>query len=156
MNELEVNHQDGNKSNNKLSNLEWNTPSENIKHAWETGLRVGIKIDFNDAKEIRRLRSEGWTYEQIVNNYYPQLSSTTIQRICKNQEFYDSSYTPLDYDQIKDLNPWNVHKLTSEDAEKIRMLSSRGFNNREIKNNFYPQFSESTISDVVRGISHNN
>lgn len=153
---LEVNHKNGDKTNNSVENLEWSTPSENIQHAWDTGLKVGIKIDFNDAKEIRRLRTEGWTYEQIVNNYYPQLSSTTIQRICKNQEFYDSTYTPLEYDQIKDLNPGNTHRMSFEDAQKIRMLHDRGFNNREIRNNFYPQFSESAISDVVRGISHNS
>lgn len=34
----EVNHKDGDKSNNKKSNLEWVTPQRNIKHSIETGL----------------------------------------------------------------------------------------------------------------------
>ena len=35
----EVNHMDGNKSNNDVTNLEWVTRQENLQHSWDIGLR---------------------------------------------------------------------------------------------------------------------
>ena len=50
---LDVNHIDGNKKNNHISNLEWCTRSENVRHAFKLGLS---KSNLND--EYRRSGTE--------------------------------------------------------------------------------------------------
>lgn len=77
-NKPEVNHKDGDKSNNKVTNLEWATESENNKHAHEIGLNSSLKgadskfakLTWENVFEIRRMwESGGYTQTEIADIY---------------------------------------------------------------------------------------
>jgi len=84
-----VNHKDGNKTNNKLDNLEYITPSENVLHAFAIGLRNNrgesqylSKLTEDDVCEIRE-RLDKETQKSIADSF--NVNKSTIGNIARGK-----------------------------------------------------------------------
>jgi hypothetical protein len=93
----EINHIDGNKFNNMISNLEWVTRSENNIHAFKKGLRLGVrgekntqhKITEKDVIEIRKMR--GIKSQREIGKIFG-LSHSHVGKIQRNQKWTEVAY----------------------------------------------------------------
>ena len=96
-NKKEINHISGDKLDNRVLNLEWNSRMENMKHAIKNGLTPSIengriacrknglapnlKISVKDVKEIKRLRNKGLTQQALADKF--NVSQGLISNILK-------------------------------------------------------------------------
>ena len=66
----EVNHKNGVKSDNRIENLEYVTPKENIQHAREVlGIISAAKLTEDDVKAIRKRRRSGELLASIARDF---------------------------------------------------------------------------------------
>ena len=85
----QINHIDGNKTNNKVCNLEWCTPKQNLEHAANIGLmsrgsnRYNSKLIESDIYDIRELIKNGKTILEISKLY--NVSFQLISNIKRNK-----------------------------------------------------------------------
>ena len=87
-NKPEVNHIDGNKSNNKVENLEWVTPSENIRHSYAVGLarndgenHPASKLTEYDVRVIKQMLKDGMRVCDIHKKFSSIISRYAIKDI---------------------------------------------------------------------------
>ena len=81
-----VNHKDGSKLNNHVSNLEYIDTAANLRHARATGL-LSAKGELNNkakvgeaqVREIRELYSQGWRQVQLAARF--GIDQTSVSRI---------------------------------------------------------------------------
>lgn len=92
--DLQVNHRNGIKTDNRLENLEWVSRSDNSKHAYALGLNKRIagekhpfsKLTQDQANEIRR-KYVRWKYPMMKLAEEYNVNDSIIRRIVKNRSY---------------------------------------------------------------------
>jgi len=143
----EVNHIDGCKTNNRYTNLEWVTHSQNMKHALENGLiRFGSetyisKLDETLVKEIKELMLKGLNNQEIAELY--RVARGTISKIRQKKTWkhvLPNLDLPASASQYKP-------KLSIEQRLEIKKLSKEGLTNSELAKKF--KVHNGTIYQIV-------
>lgn len=95
----EVNHKDGNKQNNCVSNLEWCTTLYNVQHSISEHLR-GSQIGIDRSRKAIKCLSDGNTFQscKACSEFY-NIHRSHIVKACREH----SSYNGLQFRYLKDL-----------------------------------------------------
>ena len=120
----QINHKDGNKLNNDISNLEWCTNAQNQLHAWEIGLQP-----------IRNPINRALTQKQADEIRYKYITTNTSQRKLAKEygvskmtiaDILNGKYYNLEKNAVPLVKNLNKPKLTMEQANEIREKFAKG------------------------------
>jgi DNA-binding CsgD family transcriptional regulator len=127
-NKPQVNHIDGNKLNNVIENLEWNTQFENMNHSVEIGSSPRgeksylAKLSEKEVIAIRELYAGNVTTTELSDIFGVNRGTISGIVLGKNWKHVGGPIS----EKIE--RP----RLTKEDIPKIRILFEEGFTNSEI------------------------
>lgn len=134
--ELDINHINGNKHDDRVENLEWVTHRYNMIHAVETGLRTDnkvIEIKSYLTNEIARFRSIAMFLEHFnASKYY-------LRRCIKDgfmklsSESNDWYYIRFENNEWKNVNQVDLNKIKTRENKDSINIKSYNIVTKEIK-----------------------
>lgn len=142
--DMEVNHIDGIKCHNWLWNLEWVTPSQNIRHAIRTGLaksgeeRYGAKHTETQIRKLCELIGKGFTNKQICDMFGSSFNDEKLSvTLCNLRRKHCWAFISDEYDwtnasHIKENNSNKV--FTDEQAHAICKYLEKDNSARNMQN----------------------
>ena len=128
----QVNHKDGIRDNNRVTNLEWATPRENVQHAYDTGLMLNgsgrpesVLVE-DDIPDIVYFMSVGYKDAAIAAEYGVTRQTINAIRIGDN-------WKHLGLETIgRYLGVPRTRKITAEDVPAIRREIAEGVMDKDI------------------------
>lgn len=122
MENMTVDHIDGNKYNNILENLQWVTASENTHLAHITGLNKShgeshgrAKITEQEARKIIELLELGYSYDEILK----EIPNNNLTKKIISKIKYNETWKFLPRHNVQRLSLNGVHKNGKEDENDI-------------------------------------